>query len=234
MIHNFASKSLIGPIGMYYVVYPTIVDGTVEFATPVPSIGVFAGKFVVMFLLLDFMFYWSHRLMHYGILYKLFHKRHHEFHEPIGISCKAFYVTGNTLLSAFQISVCDFCIVAFRFVCACGRGFVCEHATVNVGAGAGEDARRALDGAPGVANLGNDRCALWLQLSVVAVEICIWRQRDARLSSFAQRWKFRHLENVGSFVWHRFALPRMARKEEWREVGEKGQVKYSNPRVCKH
>lgn len=34
----------------------------------------------------DMMFYWSHRFLHRPEIYKMVHKRHHEFHTPIGPS----------------------------------------------------------------------------------------------------------------------------------------------------
>lgn len=40
----------------------------------------------VAYLGYDFMFYWSHRLMHHPKLYKHCHKIHHQFHTPIGPS----------------------------------------------------------------------------------------------------------------------------------------------------
>lgn len=35
----------------------------------------------------DAMFYWSHRLLHHPRIYKYVHKKHHQFHTPVGPSC---------------------------------------------------------------------------------------------------------------------------------------------------
>lgn len=43
-------------------------------------------KFPINFVLIDILFYLSHRLMHVGFLYKKFHKKHHEIKKPISIS----------------------------------------------------------------------------------------------------------------------------------------------------
>lgn len=41
------------------------------------------AKLLVMFLVSDTMFYWSHRILHLPTLYKIAHRQHHSHNEPI-------------------------------------------------------------------------------------------------------------------------------------------------------
>ena len=43
-------------------------------------------KFPLNSILIDILFYTTHRIMHVGFLYKKFHKKHHEITKPISIS----------------------------------------------------------------------------------------------------------------------------------------------------
>lgn len=50
------------------------------------SLWIVALKLVVMFVFLDFVFYWQHRTLHIPWLYKRFHKQHHEFYATVGFA----------------------------------------------------------------------------------------------------------------------------------------------------
>lgn len=43
-------------------------------------------KLPINIILIDILFYITHRIMHYGILYRKFHKKHHEINKPVSIS----------------------------------------------------------------------------------------------------------------------------------------------------
>jgi len=58
-----------------------------RFTGPAPSALTHFWQVAVAYLGFDFMFYWSHRLMHHKSLYKHIHKIHHQYHTPIGIAC---------------------------------------------------------------------------------------------------------------------------------------------------
>lgn len=47
-------------------------------------------KLLFMFILSDTMFYWSHRILHIPIIYRIVHKTHHEHTSPVAWS--SFYV----------------------------------------------------------------------------------------------------------------------------------------------
>uniref|UniRef100_A0A7S3UYT9 Fatty acid hydroxylase domain-containing protein n=1 Tax=Aplanochytrium stocchinoi TaxID=215587 RepID=A0A7S3UYT9_9STRA len=58
----------------------------IRFGGAAPKFGTMAWQVFLGFLGYDFMFYWSHRLLHSPQFYKRVHKKHHMFHTPIGIS----------------------------------------------------------------------------------------------------------------------------------------------------
>ncbi len=53
--------------------------------------GWYFTSFVVVFLIHDTYFYWTHRLMHHKSLYKYFHKVHHLSHKPTPLAAFAFH-----------------------------------------------------------------------------------------------------------------------------------------------
>ncbi|KAI9342821.1 hypothetical protein BDR26DRAFT_801674 [Obelidium mucronatum] len=53
---------------------------------PLPSPLTIVRDLAASALLFEFSFYWFHRLFHYPPLYKLIHKKHHEYTAPMGIS----------------------------------------------------------------------------------------------------------------------------------------------------
>jgi len=53
-----------------------------------PSWNVIALNFLVFMIVEEVLFYYSHRLLHYGQFYSQIHKIHHEFKAPIGIAAE--------------------------------------------------------------------------------------------------------------------------------------------------
>ena len=51
-----------------------------------PSLFVNFKQIIIFILIEDSIFYWAHRISHWGPLYKLYHKKHHEFKVTISIS----------------------------------------------------------------------------------------------------------------------------------------------------
>merc|ERR1739845_282116 len=71
----------------------------------IPSIGMMLIQFFWMFVMEDFVFYWSHRLLHHPKLYPYIHKVHHESKSTTSLSSVAThpleYFLGNSLSSSF-------------------------------------------------------------------------------------------------------------------------------------
>lgn len=73
----------------------------------------FPPKMAFIFLFLDLLFYWSHRLCHVPWVYVRVHKQHHEFHESVGFAhsyaglVEGFFVNGAPMIAA---------LVALRYV----------------------------------------------------------------------------------------------------------------------
>ncbi|KJE94740.1 sterol desaturase [Capsaspora owczarzaki ATCC 30864] len=58
----------------------------IEFGTPLPSFQTIIFHLACYGVVEEIMFYYSHRLLHWGVLYKRIHKLHHEWTAPIGIT----------------------------------------------------------------------------------------------------------------------------------------------------
>ena len=72
-----------------------------------PSFGMYLIHMAWMFVMEDFAFYWSHRLLHHPSLYPWIHKVHHEAKSTISLSAVAThpleYLVGNSVASSFGI-----------------------------------------------------------------------------------------------------------------------------------
>lgn len=70
----------------------------------IPSFGMFLIHFFWMFMMEDFVFYWTHRLLHHPKLYPHIHKVHHESKSTTSLSAIAThpveYFLGNSLASS--------------------------------------------------------------------------------------------------------------------------------------
>lgn len=57
-------------------------------SVPFPPIWKMAYQIAIFFVLEDTWHYWSHRLLHWGPLYKAIHKIHHQYSAPFGLAAE--------------------------------------------------------------------------------------------------------------------------------------------------
>lgn len=76
-------------IGMSILFYPSVIRrGRADTIREVPSFDKLILDIVVSLILNDIFFYYSHRLFHQGVLYKKYHKVHHDWTTPIALAGK--------------------------------------------------------------------------------------------------------------------------------------------------
>jgi len=85
-------------------------DSVIIDSNAYPSFVKYMIHFVWMFMMEDFLFYWSHRLLHIPYLYKKIHKVHHESTVTISLSAIAThpleYFLGNLMPTQLGIMLC--------------------------------------------------------------------------------------------------------------------------------
>ena len=57
-------------------------------SVPFPAIWTIAYQVAIFFVLEDTWHYWTHRLLHWGPLYKNIHKIHHQYSAPFGLAAE--------------------------------------------------------------------------------------------------------------------------------------------------
>lgn len=83
VVVNILSHMIVHPLMAYYLVYIVFEKG--QIFSDLPNFWTGFGYIVLYFLWADFWFYWMHRLFHTPMLYRHFHKQHHEFKVTIGV-----------------------------------------------------------------------------------------------------------------------------------------------------
>ena len=82
------SQLVTGPI-LAYALYPVARRlGMGAYADPLPPFLTMSTVFVVSHVANAFGFYWTHRALHHRALYKLWHKKHHEFKGTVGFAAE--------------------------------------------------------------------------------------------------------------------------------------------------
>ena len=62
------------------------------------------GVCVISILIEDFYFYWIHRFLHWGFMYKAIHKMHHKYQAPFGIAAEYAHPV-ETIILGFGTSI---------------------------------------------------------------------------------------------------------------------------------
>jgi len=78
---------IIRPISLYFL-YDLFIRVGMKVDAPLPPLHVALGEMLAFILIADTGFYWSHRLLHHGAIYKYVHKQHHQFKVSIGLAAE--------------------------------------------------------------------------------------------------------------------------------------------------
>jgi len=88
LFEAFIGQAITGPL-FAYLLYPLFLKfGMMPFSSPLPDVPGLFKTFVAGHLFNDVGFYLTHRLFHHKLLYKHFHKQHHEFSGTIGFAAE--------------------------------------------------------------------------------------------------------------------------------------------------
>lgn len=108
VLFNQFVVGMIFSVVLYYVGSTHIKPITKTFRTA-PTLLKFIIDFFVLWLTREIIFYYLHRLLHYGKFYVYFHKKHHTWIAPISISsayCTATeHVLTNTIPTVIGPSI---------------------------------------------------------------------------------------------------------------------------------
>jgi sterol desaturase/sphingolipid hydroxylase (fatty acid hydroxylase superfamily) len=83
--HVVFNQFIMQPIALYFA-YPMFVRAGMDVRAAAPSVLTILRDFIVCIALNDTLFYWAHRTLHHGSIYKYIHKQHHRFKVNIGIA----------------------------------------------------------------------------------------------------------------------------------------------------
>lgn len=125
------------PLFIYYIGFPLFGSSSGLDPSLVPEWKEFLFQILVCVVVEDFMFYWSHRLLHHPALYKHFHKKHHEFKVLTGCSMASEYthplesllgnilpvMTGPYLLKCHHFTTCAWLVLRMFKTCDAHSGY---------------------------------------------------------------------------------------------------------------
>jgi len=119
IIHNLINTFITQPLISWFLIYP-LYKGKIF--VPLPSLSTIATQILICFLFADGSFYWLHRALHHRLLYKTFHKQHHEFKATIGIAANYASVVEdvfvNILSTLIGPAVLGYC-TSFHLITLC-------------------------------------------------------------------------------------------------------------------
>lgn len=88
-------------IGLYHVIAPQ----TPQMIRQLPTFTTVLWQLAVCIVIEEFGFYYSHRLLHHGRIYKFIHKQHHEWTAPIAITAMYAHPFENLVSNLLPIGV---------------------------------------------------------------------------------------------------------------------------------
>ena len=114
--NSFLNHFLFMPLLLAFAAYPIFVMYSDISSLVLPSLSTQLWHLLICVVLEDFLFYWSHRILHHPMLYKHFHKKHHEFKVLTGYSIASEYthpvesVLGNIIpvMAGPYVTACHF------------------------------------------------------------------------------------------------------------------------------
>lgn len=87
IIKSVISHIFVFPLSVYLILWNAAKFIGMPIAGEFPTFSKILIDFIVMFIVNDALFYWSHRFLHSNpYIYKKFHAQHHRFTTPIGMS----------------------------------------------------------------------------------------------------------------------------------------------------
>lgn len=90
---------------MLYVLYHTLSPQTPELIRKLPTFTTVLWQLIVCVLIEEPGFYYSHRLLHHGRIYRFIHKQHHEWTAPIAITAMYAHPIENLVSNLLPIAV---------------------------------------------------------------------------------------------------------------------------------
>lgn len=90
-INAILNHFVVMPLVLGLVAYPCFIYFTDVSSLELPPTRTVITHIFVCILIEDFLFYWSHRILHHPSLYKYFHKKHHEFKVLSGYAIASEY-----------------------------------------------------------------------------------------------------------------------------------------------
>mmetsp|Transcript_17433 Transcript_17433/g.45281 ORF Transcript_17433/g.45281 Transcript_17433/m.45281 type:complete len:323 (+) Transcript_17433:303-1271(+) len=80
---------VVHPLALWYLMPKVLEQGWLQpLSAPLPGVTDVAWQLVAFLFINDTLFYWVHRTFHHKLLYKHFHKKHHEYYVSVSIAAE--------------------------------------------------------------------------------------------------------------------------------------------------
>jgi len=84
-LKGLAFSHIVVQLPMMLAFHSVVEKIGMKMALPLPPLWKIAFQCIIFLIIEDCWEYWSHRIFHWGPLYKYIHKQHHEFQAPFGL-----------------------------------------------------------------------------------------------------------------------------------------------------